>query len=241
VNGNWTYTYDPFKRLLGANQNSGQSVYSYDYDRYGNRWHQNGPHTMMLTLSGNNNRMDGYSYDAAGNLLNDGTTAYTFDAENRIISAVNSTSGTSAYVYDANGQRVRKTTAAAGSVDFLYDLAGREVAEVSSTGAWNRGEVLCSWPPSSHILGLAPRTSSTLTGSAPSGHGLQSRAQCMRPAPASPSAIGSPAPEATPLPCTSPPKNATPNPASTTSEKGISAHRSEGSCVPIPQVSPATS
>jgi RHS repeat-associated protein len=141
VNGNWTYTYDPFKRLLGANQNSGQSVYSYDYDRYGNRWHQNGPHTMMLTLSGNNNRMDGYSYDAAGNLLNDGTTAYTFDAENRIISAVNSTSGTSAYVYDANGQRVRKTTAAAGSVDFLYDLAGREVAEVSSTGAWNRGEV----------------------------------------------------------------------------------------------------
>jgi YD repeat-containing protein len=37
VNGNWTYSYDPFNRLVGANQNSGAAVYSYVYDRFGNR------------------------------------------------------------------------------------------------------------------------------------------------------------------------------------------------------------
>jgi len=41
---------------------------SWDYDRYGNRWHQNTYNgsctTPMFTFSGNNNRIDGYGYDA---------------------------------------------------------------------------------------------------------------------------------------------------------------------------------
>jgi RHS repeat-associated protein len=145
VNGNWTYSYDDFNRLSGSNQNSGQAVYSYVYDRFGNRWQQNGPHTFLATFTGNNpgnpqnnNRMDGYSYDAAGNLLNDGTHSYAYDAENRISNVDNGS--TASYVYDANGQRVRKTTSS-GSVDYLYDLAGHEITEVSSSGSWNRGEV----------------------------------------------------------------------------------------------------
>jgi len=135
VNGNWTYGYDDFNRLKSASA-TGQS-YTYDYDRFGNRWHQNGPYTMMETFSGNNNRMDGYSYDAAGNLLSDGTHNYAYDAENRIKQV--DAGSTATYIYDANGRRVRKTTAS--SVDFLYDLGGHEVTEVSSTGVWNRGEV----------------------------------------------------------------------------------------------------
>src|SRR6266568_3019584 len=138
VNGNWTYTYDDFNRLMGSNKNSGAEVYSYDYDRLGNRWHQNGPHTMMLSFSGSNNRMDGYSYDAAGNLLNDGTHSYAYDAENRMTTVDNGSAAS--YVYDAGGQRVRKTTSS-GSVDYLYDLAGHEITELSSSGSWNRGEV----------------------------------------------------------------------------------------------------
>jgi RHS repeat-associated protein len=70
VNGNWTYSYDAFNRLVGANKNSGQAVYSYVYDRFGNRWQQNGPNTFLAIFTGNNpgtpqnnNRMDGYSYD----------------------------------------------------------------------------------------------------------------------------------------------------------------------------------
>ncbi len=137
VNGNWTYSYDAVNRLIAANK-SGTEIYNYDYDRFGNRWHQNGPRTMMLSFSSNNSKADGYSYDSAGNLLSDGLHSYTYDAENRIVQVDGGS--TAAYVYDANGRRVRKTTAS-GSVDFLYDIAGREVAEVASSGSWNRGEI----------------------------------------------------------------------------------------------------
>jgi RHS repeat-associated protein len=138
VNGNWTHTYDDFNSLLGANQNSGAQVYSYDYDRFGNRWHQNGPHSMMLSFSGLNNRMDSYSYDAAGNLLNDGAHTYTYDAENRITQV--DAGATASYLYDAEGRRVQKTTSA-GTVNYLYDQAAHVVTELSSSGGWNRGEI----------------------------------------------------------------------------------------------------
>jgi RHS repeat-associated protein len=150
VNGNWTYSYDPFNRLLGANKNSGAEVYSYDYDRFGNRWHQNGPHSSQLGFDASNRvtGVTGVGYDAGGNMISDGsgpgTHTYFYDAENRIIQ-VDGTLGTCAtatacYVYDAAGQRVRKTTGST-SVDYLYDLAGHEITELSSAGAWNRGEV----------------------------------------------------------------------------------------------------
>ena len=148
VNGNWAYTYDDFNRLLTSNQNNRQSVYSYDYDQYGNRWHQNGPFPnppQPLSFTGNNNRMDGSSYDAAGNLSNDGTHNYYYDAENRIIQVDGPTLGacstdTACYVYSASGDRVRKTTGST-SVDYLYDLASHEMIELGSTGVMNRGEV----------------------------------------------------------------------------------------------------
>ena len=138
VNGNWTYSYDDFSRLGGSNQNSGQSVYSYAYDRFGNRWQQNGPHSMQLSFSGANNRMDSYSYDAAANLLNDGSHSYSYDAENRIMQV--DAGSTAAYVYDADGKRVQKTSSS-GTVSYVYDLASHQVAEFNSSGGWNRGEV----------------------------------------------------------------------------------------------------
>ena len=89
------------------------------------------------------------SYDPAGNLLSDGHHSYFYDAENRLVQ-VDGTAGycatgsgteaTACYVYNASGQRVRKTTAN-GSVDYLYDLEGHQITELSSAGAWNRGEV----------------------------------------------------------------------------------------------------
>jgi RHS repeat-associated protein len=136
--------------LKGAGLESTSWWTVYD-DRFGNRWQQNGPNSFIATFTGNipgnpqnNNRMDGYSYDAAGNLLNDGSHTYFYDAESRIIQ-VGGTLGTcstatACYVYDANGQRIRKTTGST-SVDYLYDLAGHEIVEVSATGVWNRAEI----------------------------------------------------------------------------------------------------
>jgi RHS repeat-associated protein len=154
INGNWTYTYDPFNRLVGSNQNSGAAIYSYVYDRFGNRWQQNGPHTMIEAFTGNssvnNNRMDGYAYDAAGNLLNDGTNFYTFDAENRIVEVQEgSASGPvlATYAYDADGRRVHRTGVTTdtcdntGQRDYVYDLAGNWVLEVTSTGTACKYEI----------------------------------------------------------------------------------------------------
>jgi RHS repeat-associated protein len=151
ANGNWTYSYDDFNRLTGSNKNSGQQTYNYVYDRFGNRWQQNAPqggNTMLATFSNlntstntssPNNRMDGFSYDASGNLLSDTANTYTYDAESRITQIVGS-SGTTTYSYDASGRRVRKTVAGV-STDYVYDLEGHAIAETNSSGAWTRGEV----------------------------------------------------------------------------------------------------
>ena len=109
VNGNWTYSYDDFNRLAAGNA-TGQA-YTWDYDRYGNRWHQNGPNSAQYAFDANNHVPSGYGliYDAAGDITNDGTTTFTYDAENRMTSATNTSRGLTCYIYNAEGQRVRKT------------------------------------------------------------------------------------------------------------------------------------
>jgi RHS repeat-associated protein len=66
---------------------------------------------------------------------------------NRCVSCI--PCGPVTYVYDAEGRRIRKTIAGGSSVDYLYDLAGHQITEVSSSGAWNRGEVYAG---SRHIV-----------------------------------------------------------------------------------------
>src|SRR5262249_28781343 len=126
----------PAHTRLASSSKTGAS-YTYAYDRYGNRWQQNGPNSSILTFSSGNNRADQFGYDAAGNQLNDGQGhSFTYDAENRIIAVGSDVS----YVYDGDGRRIRKTVSGT-STDFLYDLGDHVVAEMSSAGAWNRGEV----------------------------------------------------------------------------------------------------
>jgi RHS repeat-associated protein len=155
VNENWNYSYDEFNRLTCSNiaingtcasTSSGIPTYKYTYDRFGNRWNQAGPISFNATFTGNNpgnpqnnNRLDGYSYDASGNLLNDKTSAYTYDAENRVTQVVNG-SGTATYSYDANGLRVHRTGYTATNcapdhiMDYVYDLSGRWILQVNSGG-----------------------------------------------------------------------------------------------------------
>ena len=114
------YAYDALYRATSAVTN-GSANYpkwglSWSYDRYGNRTGQSitsgcvAPMTCptnSLTFSPSagalTNRPDGYSFDANGNMTNDGANTLTYDAENHSVSAA----GT-AYVYDGNGLRVRK-------------------------------------------------------------------------------------------------------------------------------------
>ena len=54
-----------------------------------------------------NNRIttSGYTFDAAGNIINDGCHTYTYDAENRIVKVDSGSTGV--YTYDADGDRAR--------------------------------------------------------------------------------------------------------------------------------------
>lgn len=138
VNGNWTFGYDDFNRLLSASK-TGDS-YTYDYDRFGNRWHQNGIQPSSLSFDANNHIAagNGVTYDAAGNVTNDGSHSYTYDAENRLVSV---DAGSVTYVYDADGQRVRQATPDA-SWDYLYDLNARVLTALNSgDGSWVRTEI----------------------------------------------------------------------------------------------------
>ena len=145
VNGNWTYTYDNFNRLATAvESNQLEAAYNYQYDRFGNRWQQNltagSGYNSLWSFSDYNNQISSdVTYDAAGNIISDDANAYTYDAENRIISLTNSY-GTYTYNYDALGHRVQKTVGGVG-LNYLYDLAGREVTRVDTQAAWVSGEV----------------------------------------------------------------------------------------------------
>ena len=82
----------------------------YVYDAWGNLKQKNVTKCEAESLSAAvnpNNQLQGYDYDAAGNMMRDNKgTPYVYDAENRI----SSTSGFN-YVYDADGNRVQKVNA----------------------------------------------------------------------------------------------------------------------------------
>ncbi len=168
VNGNWTYTYDDMNRLTQgvctANCPAAQGM-TYAYDRFGNRWSEAvtaGSGIQPTYYFNANNQIDisGVTYDAAGNVMNDGLglgNTYTYDAENRIITAANGYSAS--YVYDAQGHRVRATVNGQ-TRDFIYDLSGRNIDEFTPGGSgwlgtWTRGE---AYAGSLHIATYANST-----------------------------------------------------------------------------------
>jgi RHS repeat-associated protein len=151
VNGQWAYTYDGMDRLSTSTcsascpGNQSSLAFSYTYDRYGNRWQQKatagtGTWNQPSYTFDNNNRMtgSGFTYDAAGNLINDGIHTYTYDGENRIWKVDNGTTAT--YAYDAEGRRISKVTSST-SYEYLFDLSGRVVTELlAGTATTNRSE-----------------------------------------------------------------------------------------------------
>ena len=125
-----TFGYDSLNRLTTSNENGSSWSQTNKYDRYGNRWIDLGGGNQSLYFNTANNRITGGSYDAAGNLLNDGPHAYTYDAENKIAKVDN----VSAYTYDGEGQRVRKLVGE--NLRFVYGIGGQLIAEFNgSTGA----------------------------------------------------------------------------------------------------------
>jgi len=119
---------------------------TWSYDPWDNRTAQTptkGSCGMWSSSYTGNNQISGYSYDAAGNLLNDGSHSYTYDAENRI-NAVNGGS-TATYVYDADGKRVSKKVSGVES-DYIFDPSGNPMTIFSSGcgNCWASGFVFAN-------------------------------------------------------------------------------------------------
>jgi RHS repeat-associated protein len=76
----------------------------------------------------------GLSYDCNGNLTFDGIFTYTYDAENRLLTANNTAGGTVAasYLYDPLGRRTKKSGTGVTTTYFLNDGTD-EIAEYDST------------------------------------------------------------------------------------------------------------
>jgi RHS repeat-associated protein len=93
------------------------------------------------------NRLFGapYQYDAAGNLTNDGSHSYTYDAEGRMIQVDGGS--TASYVYDAFGRRVKKTVAGYPT-EYMYTLDGQiDSMMEGSAGHLTRGFVYLNGLP----------------------------------------------------------------------------------------------
>jgi len=80
----------------------------------------------------------GIQYDAAGNLMNDSTHSYKYDAEGNLISVDNG--ATAIYVYDALNRRVRVQTASATD-EYIYDYANRRISTWLPNGAGIEGRI----------------------------------------------------------------------------------------------------
>ncbi len=125
-----SFGYDSLNRLTTASENGGANwSQTNGYDRYGNRWIDLGGGNQSLYFTAGN-QITGSSYDAAGNLLNDGTHSYVYDAENKISKVDN----VNANVYDGEGQRVRKLVGE--NLRFVYGIGGQLIMEFNgSSGA----------------------------------------------------------------------------------------------------------
>ena len=153
VNNSWSYVYDDFNRLQTATQkNSGGTVLgalAWDYDRYGNRWHQrvtagSGTTQQISYNTATNQATSGLSYDSAGDVLNDSYHTYSYDAEGRIAQVDGSTS----YIYDAEGRRVGKSD----GTRYVVGLDGDVIDELNGS-TWKRTEVYAA---GRHLATVSP-------------------------------------------------------------------------------------
>lgn len=177
VNGAWSSLgYDALNRLSSATQSlNGFTQYlCWSYDSFGNRLAQtvsgspcNNP---AATVSYNsNNQIQGLSYDAVGNLNNDGRNQYLYDAEGRVCAVQYQVQPgwpltMMGYIYDAEGRRVAKGSISQWNCDmdnngfsetagYVLGPNGEQTAETDGQGNWVytnvyvNGELIATYTP----------------------------------------------------------------------------------------------
>lgn len=93
---------------------------------------------MNPPASTSNNRLNGTTYDVAGNVITDAEgRSFTYDAENKQIEVENVSSQiVGQYYFDGDGKRIKKIVPDTGETTiFVYDASGKLVAEYSTVVA----------------------------------------------------------------------------------------------------------
>lgn len=165
---NYTYAIDNHLTMLLNQFNPDSVSFAYTYDRVGNRTSMDVSDDSFLfrplassqdTYANNNlnqyTRVDGVlcTYDANGNLTSDGSNTCAYDAENRLISVVNSSHSVT-NIYDALGRRSAKQ--ANGVITpYIYDGA-RVIMELNASGQTVRRYVCGAWLDEPVCLSAGP-------------------------------------------------------------------------------------
>jgi RHS repeat-associated protein len=148
------YTYDQVGRLVTSSQttNGVSAQRRFAYDRWGNRtgeWdatsggnqiqsvalQQSGgaPTNQLLSVT-TSGVINNYTYDAAGNVTNDGAHSYQYDAENRLVNV--DSGATAQYWYDHQNRRIVKLIAGS-KTDCIWN--GNQLIEEHDGNASNPG------------------------------------------------------------------------------------------------------
>lgn len=139
-----SYTYDGLNRLAGALESPG-AVYTYTYDLAGNRTQAWENSTQVQSRSYDAaNQVVGWSYDAAGNLLSDGSTTSSYDALSRLTSQDGR-----AYSYNGDGVLVAQTVGIT-TTNYTQDLAA-PLSQVLNDG--NASYIYANGPERLRTLG----------------------------------------------------------------------------------------
>jgi len=140
----YTYGYDEIYELTQVTDDLQQTQFTYNYDPSGNRntSFEQGQNSSYQTNNLNQYTFvdaDQFSYDANGNLTDDGSCAYSYDYENRLI-AVACGLSTVDYTYDPLGRRLTKQGSGSANLTlFIHD--GDQIIETYSCDS---GFVTCT-------------------------------------------------------------------------------------------------
>jgi RHS repeat-associated protein len=122
------YTYDALSRLIEADYDSGTTVYTYGFDLAGNLTNLNGAsRTYNAANQLVNDGTNTLTYDANGNMTSDGVNSYVWDRANRLLSM-----GGVSYTYNGDGNRIRQD-----ALKYILDLQPR-LAQVIGDSDGNR-------------------------------------------------------------------------------------------------------
>jgi RHS repeat-associated protein len=134
----FTYTYDGAGNLTRFDKWNGSAVETIYYL-------YNGANQIKCVDHNNNGSCQGesealYQYDAYGNLTDDGTSTYTYDAANRLVS-VTAGSDVTSYSYDGDGNRLSQTVNGTLTT-YVLDIATPLTMVLSET---SNGQTIHYW------------------------------------------------------------------------------------------------